>query len=130
MIVAIKLLNEMVYIDKNIYSDVRFADVDLTSEPYNYTKVEVDDKYSDCIGLDFNDDLSFSVEKYNARKQKEINLNELFALQDELTSLSHDIIQAQVGAVIDNIEERKARFKEVHNRIREIMGKEPRVYDI
>jgi hypothetical protein len=33
--------------------------------------VIIDDKYSDYIGADFNEDLTFSIEKYNARKSKE-----------------------------------------------------------
>lgn len=60
-----------IYIDKNIYYDERFAEVDLSQPPYNYTRVEIDNKYSDCEESDFNEDLTFSVEKYNARKQKE-----------------------------------------------------------
>ena len=50
-----------------------FSDEELANPPYNYTKVEIDDKYSDCIGRDFNEDLTFSIEKYNARKQKQDN---------------------------------------------------------
>ena len=50
-----------------------FSDEELSKPPYNYTKVEIDDKYSDCIGRDFNEDLTFSIEKYNARKQKQDN---------------------------------------------------------
>lgn len=131
------------YMDKDIYSRTQevqdeqgnitiqhlFDDETLSKPPYNYTKVEIDDKYSDCIGADFNEDLTFNVEKYNARKQKELEQEELLQLKAELNSLSQDLIQAQAGAVIDNLEERKARFKVVHNRIREIMGKEPRVYN-
>ena len=33
--------------------------------------VIIDDKYSDYIGADFNEDLTFSIEKYNTRKAKE-----------------------------------------------------------
>lgn len=64
----------------------------------------------------------------NDNKNKELERQELQELQAELNSLSQDIIQAQAGAVIDNLEEHKARFQVVHNRIREIMGKEPKVY--
>lgn len=94
-----------------------------------FTKIELEETYKDCVYQDFNEDLTFSVEKYNARKQKELDQAELKELQVELTALSQDIIQAEVGAFIDNLEERKARFQVVHNRIREIMGKEPRVYN-
>ena len=88
MIIAIrKEPNGSIYMDKEIYSRTQevqdengnitiqplFSDETLSQPPYNYTKVEIDDKYSDCQASDFNDDLTFSVEKYNARKQKENN---------------------------------------------------------
>ncbi len=72
MIIAIrKEPNGTIYLDKNIFSDERFKEVDLSQPPYNYTKVEVDAEYSDCIASDFNDDLTFSTNKYNARKLKQ-----------------------------------------------------------
>ena len=88
MIIAIrKEPNGTLYMDKNIYSRTQevqdendnitiqplFTDETLSQPPYNYTKVEIDDKYSDCQASDFNDDLTFSIEKYNARKQKQDN---------------------------------------------------------
>ena len=88
MIIAIrKEPNGTLYIDKDIYSRTQevqdeqgnitiqplFTDEELAQPPYNYTKVEIDDKYSDCQASDFNDDLSFNIEKYNARKQKQDN---------------------------------------------------------
>ena len=93
-----------------------------------YTIVEVDEKYADCCFEDFNEDLTFSVDKYNARKQRESNQLELAELQPELDKLTEDLIQAQAGAIIPDLEERKARFQVIHNRIREIKGKEPRKY--
>lgn len=86
MIIAIRREpNGSIYMDKTIYSktvevqDERgnitiqplFSDDVLSNPPYNYTKVEIDEKYSDCITTDFNEDLTFSVEKYNARKKIE-----------------------------------------------------------
>lgn len=79
--------NGSIYMDKEIYSRTQevqdkngnittqplFTDETLLQPPYNYTKVEIDDKYSDCQTSDFNDDLSFNVDKYNARKQKQDN---------------------------------------------------------
>ena len=84
MFIAIrKEQNGSLYMDKEIYSRTQevqdeqgnittqplFTDETLAQPPYNYTKVEIDDKYSDCQASDFNDDLTFNVEKYNARKQ-------------------------------------------------------------
>jgi hypothetical protein len=90
MFIAIrKETNGSLYMDKNVYSrtqEVRdkqgnitiqplFSDEQLSRPPYNYTKVEIDNKYSDCVNQDFNEDLTFNIEKYNARKQNE-NENE------------------------------------------------------
>ena len=81
MIIGIKKLeNGLLFIDKCRYNTVFprnkmgstnrvYTDEELSQPPYNYTKVEIDDIYSDCQESDFNDDLSFNVEKYNARKQ-------------------------------------------------------------
>lgn len=84
MFIAIrKELDGSLYIDKNIYSRTHevqdengnievqslFTDEELSKPPYNYTKVEIDDKYSDCQASDFDEDLTFNLEKYNARKQ-------------------------------------------------------------
>lgn len=88
MFVAIrKEPNGSLYIDKEIYSRTQevqdqngnitiqplFSDEELAQPPYNYKKVEIDDKYSDCQASDFDEDLSFNVDKYNARKQKQDN---------------------------------------------------------
>ena len=88
MFIAIrKEPNGSLYMDKEIYSRTQevqdeqgnitiqplFSDETLSKPPYNYTKVEIDDKYSDCQASDFNVDLSFNIEKYNARKQKQDN---------------------------------------------------------
>lgn len=84
MFIAIrKEQNGSLYIDKNIYSRTQkvqdengnitiqplFSDEELAQPPYNYKKVEIDDKYSDCQASDFDEDLTFNVDKYNARKQ-------------------------------------------------------------
>lgn len=84
MFIAIrKEANGSLYMDKDIYSRTRevqdengnievvpmFTDETLSQPPYNYTKVEIDDKYADCQVSDFNEDLTFNLEKYTARKQ-------------------------------------------------------------
>lgn len=85
MIIGIKKLeNGLLFIDKCRYNIVFprnkmgvtnrvYTDETLSNPPYNYTKVEIDDVYSDCQESDFNDDLTFNVDKYNARKQKQDN---------------------------------------------------------
>lgn len=67
MILAIKKLNNSIYIDKTFLE--RFGEDKL--KEYGYIAVVIDDKYLDCKTNDFNDDLTFNVEKYNNRKLKE-----------------------------------------------------------
>lgn len=67
MIIAVrKEPNGKIYINKNLRDEI-----DYTQPPYNFKLIEIDDIYLDCVGTDFNEDLSFSVDKYNARKEKE-----------------------------------------------------------
>jgi hypothetical protein len=73
MFIAVRKEPNGLYIDKEVYLIKGFTDEILSNPPCNYTKVEIEDKYADCINKDFNEDLTFSVEKYNARKQKEVN---------------------------------------------------------
>ena len=90
MFIAIrKEPNGSLYMDKEIYSrtqEVQDENGNITeihctydpaskggNSPDNYTKVEIDDKYSDCQANDFNDDLTLNVEKYNERKQVIVN---------------------------------------------------------
>jgi hypothetical protein len=94
-----------------------------------YTKIEIDDKYSDCDCSDFNEDLTFSIEKYNARKKKENNQLRIAEIKTRLEQLSQDLIQAQAGAVFEDLEERKTEFQTLHNELRVLLGKEPREYN-
>ena len=72
MVIAVrKESNGFIYLDKNIYNDIRFSEEILSQPPYNYSKVEIDEMHFDCVGEDFNDDLTFNIEKYNLRKQKQ-----------------------------------------------------------
>ena len=143
MIIAIrKEPNGTLYMDKKIYSRTQevqdeqgnitiqplFSDEELSQPPYNYTKVEIDNQYSDCQASDFDEDLTFSVEKYNARKQKQDNEDRIAQIKPRLEQLSQDLIQAQAGAVFEDLEERKAEFQELHNELRTLLGKEHRKY--
>lgn len=56
-----------IYISRTALS--RFDKETLVRPPYNFSFVQVDKE--DFVSSDFNDDLSFSLEKYNARKLKE-----------------------------------------------------------
>lgn len=59
--------NGLIYIDKNSLN--RIGKAALRQPPYNFSFVQVDKE--DFVSSDFNDDLSFSLEKYNARKNAE-----------------------------------------------------------
>ena len=59
-------------------------------------------------------------------EQKKENQIELILFKlDELTK---DFVQEMLGAVIPNIEDKKAEFIELHNELRELEGKAPREY--
>ena len=143
MIIAIrKEPNGTLYMDKDIYSRTQevqdengnitiqplFSDETLSRPPYNYTKVEIDDVYSDCQASDFDEDLTFNVDKYNARKQNKLNNEKIIELKEKLKELTYDFIQAQAGAVIPDIEAKTIAFKQYHNELRELLGKNPRLY--
>lgn len=67
--------NGSLYMDKHFFD--RFTEEDL--ETYGYTKVEAPE---DCEVLDFNDDLTFSEEKYNQRKERKLNAERLNTLEN------------------------------------------------
>ena len=126
MFIAIrKEPNGSLYIDKDIYSRTQevqdeqgnitiqplFSDETLSQPPYNYTKVEIDDVYSDCQASDFNDDLTFNVDKYNARKQKENKLNYKKEVE-RLVALRYDIYDEL--AIQRQKEEKPEEYKEYY----------------
>ena len=128
MIIAIrKEPSGTIYMDKEIYSKIQevqdeqgnitiqplFDDETLSKPPYNYTKVEIDDKYSDCIGADFNEDLSFNVEKYNARKQREIIIPKIAELKHLLASQDYQTIKYMQGELTEE------KFNEVKKQCKE-----------
>ena len=141
MFIAIrKEPNGSIYIDKEIYSRTQevqdkngnitiqplFSEETLAQPPYNYTKVEIDDKYSDCQSSDFNDDLTFSIEKYNARKQKQDNdeyenkivalIRKKYNINQELAILrQRDTKPLEYQEYYDYVEQCKKQVKNVHN---------------
>ena len=52
----------------------------------------------------------------------------IIEIQARLNELTQDFVQADLGAVFADIEERKTEFKALHNELRELLGKEPRIY--
>lgn len=64
--------------------------------------------------------------KPTAEEQKQARIEEI---KTELTNLSQDFIQAEIGAVFDDLEQRKELFRTLHNELRALLGKEPRQYE-
>lgn len=53
----------------------------------------------------------------------------VYEIQEKLNQLTQDFIQVMCGAVIDDIKERKQEFQALHNELRTLEGKEPRIYE-
>ena len=69
--------------DGKEHEELMYKREDLVKPPYNYKIVEIDDKYADCVISDFNQDLSFSIDKYKSRKETEAKIeyeNKIVAL--------------------------------------------------
>lgn len=60
--------------DGKEHEELMYNREDLVKPPYNYKIVEIDDKYADCVASDFNQDLSFSIDKYKSRKEVEAKI--------------------------------------------------------
>lgn len=58
--------NGNIYIDKKLRSDINYTEV-----PYNFKIIDIGEEYIDCQGSDFTDDLTFSIEKYISRRERE-----------------------------------------------------------
>lgn len=54
---------------------------------------------------------------------------QILNIQIRLEQLSQDFIQAQLGAEFEDLEERKAEFRTLHNELRALLGKKPRTYN-
>lgn len=78
------------------------------------------------------DGISFVEREMTEDEINSINENQkqerIEQIQTELTNLSQDFIQAELGAVFEDLDERKDRFRTLHNELRELLGKSPRNY--
>ena len=70
-----------------------------------------------CLGV------NYDLLGYDAYLPKEEKIAEI---QTRLDQLSQDIVQDMAGEVVPDIEERKAEFIELHNKLRVLLGKEER----
>jgi len=67
----------LIYIDKNLREDIPY-----TEPPYNFTIIEIEK--DDCVAEDFNDDLTFNLDKYNARTARKRSRNHQFSNTNKL----------------------------------------------
>lgn len=88
-----------------------------------FTKLELADIYKDCEYEDFNEDLTFNVEKYNARKEQEkaveyenkivALIRERYNINQELAILRQkDTKTTEYNEYYDYVEECKAKVKQ------------------
>ena len=138
MIIGIKKLeNGLLFIDKCRYNTVFprnkmgstsrvDTDKELSQPPYNYTKVEIDDVYSDCQESDFNDDLTFSIEKYNARKQVLANEeyeNKIVALIRQKYNINQEL------AILRQRDAKPQEYQEYYNYVEQCKKQVKNVYN-
>lgn len=84
--------------------------------------IDIDDELLKQIGITKQFDKNENVVDYF---NKDLRVKEIKSRLEELTK---DFIQEMLGAIIPNIEEKRLEFIELHNELRELQGKEPRVY--
>ena len=117
--------NGSLYMDKNFFN--RFTDAELGV--YRFTKVAIPEEYLDKLSItDFNDDLTFNEIKHIERLQRETELVKLPILIKRLEELTKDFVRVNLGAIIEDIEDRKIEYKTTLDEVRRIQGKEPVTY--
>lgn len=97
MIILIKKVKNTIYIDKE--KGIYFETLKMNEEPYNYKKLVIDDKYSDCINQDFNDDLTFNPIRYEVRKNKEKNIKLINDYKRKLKETDYKAIKYAEGVM-------------------------------
>lgn len=89
--------NGLNYIDKE--NAIYFESLKMDRPPYNFKKLTIDDKYSDCEGEDFEDDLSFNPNKYKSRKSKEKTIIRIESLKQMLKDTDYIALKAFEGSI-------------------------------
>lgn len=60
--------------------------------------------------------------------EEDLKRERMVEISVRLSELTQDFIQESLGAVFDDIEERRKEFISLHNELRVLLGKEPREY--
>ena len=104
-------LNKIFYIDK--YTEARdFAE----KNGYAINEIEKDENGR-----------RFQIQEIPAPTEEELKEMRIREIQQRLVELDQDIVQDIAGEIVPNIEERKAEFITLHNELRTLLGKEPRL---
>ena len=69
------------------------------------------------------------IQVYVPYTEEELKEQRKVEIRERLEQLSQDFVQILVGAEFADIEERKAEFQTLHNELRVLEGKEPRIYN-
>lgn len=113
--------NGLIYIDKNICNDERFSEGQLRQEPYNFSFLEIEDTYSDCEGVDFDENLEFSAEKYFARKSQVNLLERIAILKQTLNKYKEDVEQVEMFDMQrDDYEQKKKACRDIILELRDL----------
>lgn len=83
-------------------------------------------KYNHNMGLKISETENGLIAKEQEITQEETKQNRIAEIQTRLDQLSQDIVQDIAGEFVPDIEERKAEFVELHNKLRGLLGKEER----
>lgn len=108
--------NGSIYLDKK--NSIYFESLGMDKTPYNYKKITLDDKYSDCEPYDFNEDLSFNPVKYQTRKTIELSKQKIEEFKLKLASLDYKTIKYIQGELsLEEFEKVKEECKYYRNEI-------------
>lgn len=108
--------NGSIYLDKE--NSIYFESKGMDKTPYNYKKITLDNKYSDCEPCDFNEDLSFNPVKYQTRKTIELSKQKIEEFKLKLASLDYKTIKYIQGELsLEEFEKVKEECKYYRNEI-------------
>lgn len=98
--------------------------------------IEVTNEEFDCLFCQQSLGKELKVEngKVIAREhiisEEEKQQHRISEIQQRLNNLSQDFVQADLGAIFEDLEQRKEEFRTLHNEMRVLLNKEPRVYEV
>lgn len=98
MEILIRRINESVILLDKMNAPY-FESLKMDKPPYNFKKITIEDQFADCIGEDFNKDLTFNINKYNQRKLKEATLIRIGVLKKELKDTDYIALKAFEGSI-------------------------------